>query len=175
MTGKQILAQKEIHEHTDRLVGQMLDADKAMDNVVLVGIITRGVILAERIARQIAKRNNIEVAVGSLDTRPYRDDAGADAIEDRSKMPFSIDGRDVILVDDVLCTGRTVRAAMDALMHHGRPKSIRTAVLIDRGHRELPITADFTGVRIPTASRERIRVSFAEIDGGKDTATIVSQ
>ncbi|HIW72500.1 MAG TPA: bifunctional pyr operon transcriptional regulator/uracil phosphoribosyltransferase PyrR, partial [Candidatus Levilactobacillus faecigallinarum] len=129
----------------------------------------RGVYLAQRIASRLQQLENVTVPVGALDVTPYRDDIDHDSQNDEPEVSaadidFSVEGKKVILVDDVLYTGRTIRAAMSAIMDLGRPKSINLAVLVDRGHRELPIRADFVGKNIPSSQRERIKVSVSEID-----------
>lgn len=151
-----------------RMAHEMLEQVDDMGNVVLVGIKRRGVPLAQRIADAIQRVENISVPVGALDITLYRDDLTT--IYDQPhvggvQLPVDIAGRIVILVDDVIYTGRTVRAAMDAVMRQGRAGAIRLAVLVDRGHRELPIRADYVGKNVPTSSREHIRVLVSEIDG----------
>lgn len=151
-----------------RMAHEMLEQVDDMGNAVLVGIKRRGVPLAQRIADAIQRVENISVPVGALDITLYRDDLTT--IYDQPhvgdvQLPVDIAGRIVILVDDVIYTGRTVRAAMDAVMRQGRAGAIRLAVLVDRGHRELPIRADYVGKNVPTSSREHIRVLVSEIDG----------
>ncbi len=137
-----------------------------LDGLALVGVLTRGVPLARRISENIRAFEGIEVPVGSLDITLHRDDlAGADPEVKGSRVPFEVTGRTVVLVDDVLYTGRTARAAMDALLELGRPAAIRLAVLVDRGHRELPIRADHVGKNVPTARGERVLVNLGETDG----------
>lgn len=151
-----------------RMAHEMLEQVDDMGNAVLVGIKRRGVPLAQRIADAIQRVEDISVPVGALDITLYRDDLTT--IYDQPhvggvQLPVDIAGRIVILVDDVIYTGRTVRAAMDAVMRQGRAGAIRLAVLVDRGHRELPIRADYVGKNVPTSSREHIRVLVSEIDG----------
>ena len=137
-----------------------------LDALALVGVLTRGVPLAHRISENIRKFEGLDVPVGSLDITLHRDDLGdADPQVKGSRMPFEVTGRTVILVDDVLYTGRTARAAMDALLELGRPAAIRLAILVDRGHRELPIRADHVGKNVPTSREERVLVSLIETDG----------
>lgn len=137
-----------------------------LDGLALVGVLTRGVPLARRISENIRTFEGIDVPVGSLDITLHRDDlAGEDPEVKGSRVPFDVAGRTVVLVDDVLYTGRTARAAMDALLELGRPAAIRLAVLVDRGHRELPIRADYVGKNVPTARGERVLVNLGEIDG----------
>ena len=137
-----------------------------LDELALVGVLTRGVPLARRISENIRLFEGIEVPVGSLDITLHRDDLAGEEPEVRgSRVPFEVEGRTVVLVDDVLYTGRTARAAMDALLELGRPAAIRLAILVDRGHRELPIRADYVGKNIPTSRGERVRVKLEETDG----------
>lgn len=150
-----------------RLSHEVLEKVKSK-NMVMVGIRTRGVPLAERLAYSIYNIEGVEIPLGELDITLYRDDLGMNEKIPEVKttlLPFSLDGKDVVLVDDVLYTGRSVKAAIDALMSYGRPRSIRLLVLVDRGHRELPIRADFIGKNVPTAKTEKIKVSLSEFDG----------
>jgi pyrimidine operon attenuation protein/uracil phosphoribosyltransferase len=149
-----------------RVAHEIIERNKGASRVVLVGILTRGVHLAKRLAERIAEIEGVNVATGSLDIGLYRDDIGM-----REPAPLApvrvpdIDGKIVVLVDDVLYTGRSIRAAMDAVMDLGRPHAIQLAVLVDRGHRELPIRADYVGKNIPTAQNEEVQVRVSEIDG----------
>lgn len=137
-----------------------------LDNLALVGVLTRGVPLARRISENIRLFEGLDVPVGSLDITLHRDDLAGEEPEMRgSRVPFEVTARTVVLVDDVLYTGRTARAAMDALLELGRPAAIRLAILVDRGHRELPIRADHVGKNVPTARDERVLVNLAETDG----------
>ncbi|BAN06781.1 pyrimidine operon attenuation protein uracil phosphoribosyltransferase [Levilactobacillus brevis ATCC 14869 = DSM 20054] len=151
-----------------RITYEIIERNKGVDDLVILGIKTRGVYLARRIASRLQQLENVTVPVGDLDITPYRDDIDHDAQTEpevtAANIDFSVEGKKVILVDDVLYTGRTIRAAMSAIMDLGRPKSINLAVLVDRGHRELPIRADFVGKNIPSSQRERIKVSVSEID-----------
>jgi pyrimidine operon attenuation protein/uracil phosphoribosyltransferase len=151
-----------------RLTHEILEKNKGADNLIIVGIRTRGDVLAYRIIQHIAEIEKKEVTLGVLDITLYRDDFEClyemPEVKD-SDIPFDITGRHVILMDDVLFTGRTIRAALDALMDLGRPARIQLAVLIDRGHRELPIKADYVGKNVPTAKDEQIQVELQEIDG----------
>lgn len=149
-----------------RIAHEILERNKGVDNCVLAGIRTRGIYLAERIAARIAEIEGIRVPVAGVNTSPFRDDrirtgGVPDGLMDRS----AVQGRKVVLFDDVLYTGRTVRAAMDAVMASGRPEMIQLAVLVDRGHRELPIRPDYVGKNIPTAKAEEIQVRLKEVDG----------
>ena len=151
-----------------RIAHEIVEKNKGTGNVCLVGIRNRGVYLAQRLAECIRKIENKTVAVGTLDITLYRDDltlVAAQPVVHKTEIDFDIQDRDVVLVDDVLYTGRTVRAALDELVDFGRPKSIQLAVLIDRGHREFPIRADFVGKNIPTSPREIIEVRMSESDG----------
>ena len=137
-----------------------------LDGLALVGVLTRGVPLARRISENIRLFEGLDVPVGSLDITLHRDDlAGEEPEVKGSRVPFEVAGRTVVLVDDVLYTGRTARAAMDALLELGRPAAIRLAILVDRGHRELPIRADYVGKNVPTSRGERVLVNLMETDG----------
>ncbi len=151
-----------------RIAHEIVERNKGVDDLVLVGIRRRGVPLASRMAMKIREFEGRSPVEGSLDITLYRDDLSTVAhqpVVGTSEIPVDINGKIVVLVDDVLYTGRTVRAAMDALIDFGRPRSIQLAVVIDRGHRELPIRADFVGKNVPTSKREVIGVKLAEIDG----------
>ena len=151
-----------------RIAHEILERDKGAADVVLVGIADRGDDLARRLAAEVRRIEGPVVPVGVLDITFYRDDIGmrADAPEvHETRIPFDVSGKVVVLVDDVLYTGRTIRAAMDALMDFGRPRRIRLAVLVDRGHRELPIRADFVGKNVPTQLDDDVRVMVTEVDG----------
>jgi pyrimidine operon attenuation protein/uracil phosphoribosyltransferase len=156
-----------------RIAHELLEANKGAEGLALVGIVTRGAVLAHRLAERIVAIEGAEVPVGTLDISFYRDDVATRINPEvhRTDLPFDPDGRCVVLVDDVLFTGRTIRAAMDALMDYGRPSCIQLAVLVDRGHRELPIRADYVGKNVPTSGRETVKVRLAEIDG-EDIAVI---
>ena len=150
-----------------RIAHEIIEKNKGVGNVILVGIRTRGVPLAQRIAKEIENIENVNVPVGFLDITLYRDDLSTLAynpIVHGTELDFNISGKVIILVDDVLYTGRTIRAALDALIDMGRPKAIELAVLIDRGHKELPIRADFVGKNVPTAHKEIIDVTLKESD-----------
>jgi pyrimidine operon attenuation protein/uracil phosphoribosyltransferase len=151
-----------------RIAHEIIERNKGVENVALVGIRRRGVPLAERLAAKLKEFEGKEVPVGTLDITLYRDDltelSSVPQVH-RSHVPFKLPGKVVVLVDDVLYTGRTVRAALDALLDIGRPSVIQLAVLVDRGHRELPIRADYVGKNVPTSRREVVEVHMAEIDG----------
>ena len=169
--GKIILSASDLHRVVDRIAHQILEKTSGATGTVLLGIPTRGVPLARRLAARIHAFEGIDVPVGALDITLYRDDLRLHATRALGKTDIpgdGIDGRRVILVDDVLFSGRTVRAALDALGDVGRPSSVQLAVLVDRGHRELPIRADYVGKNIPTAQSESVRVSLAETDDGVD-------
>jgi pyrimidine operon attenuation protein/uracil phosphoribosyltransferase len=158
----------EIRRAITRIAHEILERNKGADRLALVGIAARGDDLARRLASEIARIEGAKVPVGVLDITFYRDDIGmrAEAPEvHETRIGFDITGKTVVLVDDVLFTGRTIRAAMDALVDFGRPTSVELAVLVDRGHRELPIRADFVGKNVPTRMDESVRVALQEVDG----------
>jgi len=151
-----------------RLAHEILERNKGAGNIVIVGIRTRGEFVAKRIAKKIEEVEKVTLKIGYLDITLYRDDLIGKLEQPQLKgteILFDISGKDVILIDDVLYTGRTIRAALDELIDLGRPRSIQLAVLIDRGHRQLPIRADFVGKNVPTSSSESIRVHVREVDG----------
>ena len=173
---KRILDQVEIDRAVKRIAFEILEKNKGPKNLVLVGIPTPGPIIVERIRHHIRNVENVVIPAGSLDITFYRDD-----INDHPKpmpkltdIPLDISGKTVVLVDDVLYTGRTIRAALDALMDHGRPSRVQLAVLIDRGHRELPIRADFVGRNIPTGEHEQVHVFFRE-QGAKEDEVVIGE
>ena len=158
-----------------RITHEILEKNNGSDNLCIIGIKTRGVPVAERIAENIKKIEGKEIPVGSLDITLYRDDLTALSdmpVVNGSDIPFSVAGKHIILVDDVLFTGRTVRAAIEAIFKLGRPDAIRLAVVVDRGHRELPIRADFVGKNVPTSLSEIISVKLADTDG-EDAADLL--
>ncbi|MGH9345823.1 MAG: bifunctional pyr operon transcriptional regulator/uracil phosphoribosyltransferase PyrR [Vicinamibacterales bacterium] len=153
-----------------RIAHEIVERNKGVDGLALVGIRTRGVPLARRLARTLKEITGDEVPTGALDITLYRDDlmrhaVGPQPVVRRTEITFSIDERTIILVDDVLYTGRTIRAALDALIDFGRPKAIQLICLVDRGHRELPIKADYVGKNLPTSLSESVQVRLQEIDG----------
>lgn len=174
MTGRRIMTAEEIRRATIRISHELVEKHGGTEGLVLVGIQRRGVPLAGRLARAIAEHEGPILPVGALDITFYRDDLSLIAQQPVVKgtdIPFDLNERTVVLVDDVLYTGRTIRAAMDALVDFGRPDAIRLAVLVDRGHRELPIRADHVGKNVPTSREEVVHVSLEEIDG-EDAVTI---
>jgi pyrimidine operon attenuation protein/uracil phosphoribosyltransferase len=165
---KTVLLGADLHRVVDRIAHQILEKTQGAQDVVLLGIATRGVPLARRLADRIQAFENLSLPVGTLDITLYRDDLRQHAIRavGRTEEPSGgIDGRKVVLVDDVLFSGRTIRAALDAISDLGRPAAVQLAVLVDRGHRQLPIRADYVGKNLPTALNETVRVKLAEIDG----------
>jgi pyrimidine operon attenuation protein / uracil phosphoribosyltransferase len=163
----EILSAEEIRRTITRLASQIIEKSGDLSQIVLIGIYTRGVPLARTVANQIVLLESIKVPVGAIDITFYRDDL--DRIKtrtpERTKIPFDLTGRTVILVDDVIYKGRTIRAALNAVLEYGRPQAIRLLTLVDRGHRELPIHPDFIGKKLPTASEEQVKVYLQEIDG----------
>ncbi len=166
--GSRLMDEADVRRALTRIAHEILERNKGAEDVVLVGIAARGDDIARRLATEIRRIEGTEVPVGALDITFYRDDIGlrAEAPEvHETRIPFPVDDRTVVLVDDVLFTGRTIRAAFDALMDFGRPRAIQLAVLVDRGHRELPIRADFIGKNVPTRSDDSVRVALTEVDG----------
>jgi pyrimidine operon attenuation protein / uracil phosphoribosyltransferase len=165
----EVLSKDGIDRSLRRISHEILERNaSSLDDLALVGVLTRGVPMAHRIARNIEHFEGLEVPVGSLDITLHRDDRDPADEEPRireSRVPFDVAGKMVVLVDDVLYTGRTARAAMDALLELGRPAAIRLAILVDRGHRELPIRADHVGKNVPTSRAETVRVRLVETDG----------
>jgi pyrimidine operon attenuation protein/uracil phosphoribosyltransferase len=150
-----------------RITHEILENNKGAEGIALVGIVTRGDLLALELARKIKGIEGIEVPVGSLDISFYRDDVALHIAPEvhTTNIPFVVDGRAIVLVDDVLYTGRTIRAALDAIMDYGRPSAMQLAVLVDRGHRELPIRADYVGKNVPSAPQEHVRLFLEAVDG----------
>ena len=165
---KAVLTPEEIRRALTRIAHEILERTHGGEGVVLLGIPTRGVYLARRLAARIGEFEGAPAPVGSLDVTMHRDDLRlrpARALQRTQVPPDGVDGKTVVLVDDVLFSGRTIRAALDALNDLGRPRAVQLAVLVDRGHRELPIRADYVGKNLPTAHREKVRVQLAEFDG----------
>lgn len=159
---------KDISRAVTRIAHEILERNKGADNLALVGIRTRGVTLAQRLRKKINEIENTEVDFGILDITLYRDDLGsakeAPTVE-KTEIPFPLEGKEIVLIDDVLYTGRTIRAAIDALIDFGRPSTVQLGVLIDRGHRELPIRPDYVGKNLPTPKSSRVQVHLTEDDG----------
>lgn len=162
-----VMDEQAISRAMTRVAHEVLESNKGADNIALVGIVTRGAVLAEQLAERIAHIEGTSVPVGTLDISFYRDDLAIRLNPEvhRTDIPFDVEGKDIVLVDDVLYTGRTIRSAMDALMDYGRPCSVQLAVLVDRGHRELPIRADYVGKNVPSARKERVKVYLKQLDG----------
>jgi len=175
MSAKIVMTTEDIRRTLARIAHEIIERNKVTDHLILVGMHTRGVPLAKRLAANIESYEKSELLVGALDFSLYRDDlpaSEAKSIIQKTNIPADIDGKSVVLVDDVLYTGRSIRAAMDALIDMGRPHSIQLAVLIDRGHREMPIRADYVGKNIPSARHEDIKVRLVETDGIDEVAII---
>ncbi|MGE9834942.1 bifunctional pyr operon transcriptional regulator/uracil phosphoribosyltransferase PyrR [Streptococcus orisratti] len=170
MKTKEIVDDVTMKRAITRITYEIIERNKNLDNIVLAGIKTRGVFIARRIQERLKQLEGFDIPLGELDIKPFRDDMKAE--EDTTAMPVDITGKDVILVDDVLYTGRTIRAAIDNVVSLGRPSRVSLAVLVDRGHRELPIRADYVGKNIPTSAVEEIVVEVAEFDG-QDRISIV--
>ena len=168
MPSRRIMTADEVRRAVIRISHEIVEKQAGTEGLVLVGIQRRGVPLAHRIAEAIREHEGVSIPVGALDITFYRDDLSLVAqqpVVKGTQIPFDLNGRTVVLVDDVLYTGRTIRAAMDALIDFGRPRAIRLAVLVDRGHRELPIRADHVGKNVPTSREETVKVMLEETDG----------
>ena len=161
---------QEIERCLTRIAHQILKTNHGAENLALVGIVTRGDVLAHRLAQKIREIEGVEVGLGSLDISFYRDDFLTNMSPEihATDIPFDMDGKNIVLVDDVLYTGRTIRAALDAVMDLGRPARVELAVLVDRGHRELPIRADFVGKNVPSSRDESVRLFLQETNGHSD-------
>jgi pyrimidine operon attenuation protein/uracil phosphoribosyltransferase len=173
-----ILDAQQMRRIVRRMAGQILERNRGVDGLMLVGIRTRGVPLAEGLAAEIRRMEGREVPLGTLDITLYRDDLSQIAPQPEVKgthLPLPLEGQTIVLCDDVLYTGRTVRSALDALVDFGRPRSVQLAVLVDRGHRELPIHADFVGKVVPTSAEEVIKVAFAATDDGQESVQILER
>ncbi len=178
VTASPLLDQEAISKALSRIAHELIEGaagpdEASLDRLALVGIQTRGVPLASRLKRLVAERNGTELPLGALDITFHRDDVhvrnggrapGREPVVRATSIPFALEGMTVVLVDDVLYTGRTIRAAIDALLDYGRPARVQLAVLVDRGHRELPIRPDYVGKNLPTARSERIQVELVEVD-----------
>ncbi len=174
---KLVLDSASLERSLTRMAHEILEKNKGVGNLALVGIQTRGVTLAQRLQKEIQQVSGHSVFFGILDINLYRDDltkVSEQPVIRKTEINFDLEGQTVVLVDDVLYTGRTVRSALDALVDFGRPKKIQLAVLIDRGHRELPIRADFVGKNIPTSENEIVHVHLTEKDG-KDEVVVVEK
>ena len=168
--GREVLDARDISRALSRIAHEILERNRGAGELALVGIRTRGVPIARRLARALKEINGHEVPTGALDITLYRDDlmrnaVGPQPLIRKTEIPFSIDDRKILLVDDVLYTGRTIRAALDALIDFGRPRAIQLVVMVDRGHRELPIKADYVGKNLPTSLKQSVQVRLQEIDG----------
>ncbi|GAB6109294.1 bifunctional pyr operon transcriptional regulator/uracil phosphoribosyltransferase PyrR [Fusibacter bizertensis] len=173
-----LLDDKMIDRSLTRLAHEIIEKNRGIEDLVLIGIKSRGVPLAHRLASKIASIEGNQLPVGELDITLYRDDLSQKSYEPdvkRMVLEFEIDGKIVILVDDVIYTGRTVRAAMDAIIDYGRPSSIQLAVLVDRGHRELPIRPDYVGKNVPTSSKEVVKVKLEEMDDTSEVSIYQKQ
>ena len=176
MQERQIMNREDVRRALARVAHEILEHNRGAEDLIIVGIHTRGVHIARRIAANLAEFEGIDVPVATLDVSFYRDDL---RVRDQTQtkvmptdIPMGIQGKRVVLVDDVLYTGRTIRAAMDALVDFGRPEQIQLAILLDRGHRELPIRADYVGQNLPTALEERVKVRLMETDGTDEVALV---
>jgi pyrimidine operon attenuation protein / uracil phosphoribosyltransferase len=174
-TSRLIMTTDDVRRALVRISHEIVEKHGGTDGLALVGIQRRGVPLAERLAQAIESHEGVRLPVGRLDITFHRDDVAKKArqpVINATDLPFDLESTTLVIVDDVLYTGRTVRAAMDALVDLGRPKAVRLAVLVDRGHRELPIRADHVGKNVPTSRDEVIRVHLLEVDGGEDEVVI---
>jgi pyrimidine operon attenuation protein/uracil phosphoribosyltransferase len=163
-----ILSATDIQRALARIAHEIVERNRGVESVVLVGIRTRGVPLAQRLQAKLRELEDVAIPLGELDITMYRDDLAERKLQrrlGRTQVPVTLGGRIVVLVDDVIFTGRSVRAALDAIMDYGRPRSVQLAALVDRGHRELPIRADYIGKNVPTALDEQVRVRLQETDG----------
>jgi pyrimidine operon attenuation protein/uracil phosphoribosyltransferase len=175
MTEKIVMTAADIRRTLARISHEIIEHNKTSEGLILVGLHTRGVPIAARLAANIENYEKSPLHTGALDISPYRDDLPVSETKElitKTNIPEGIDGKSVVLVDDVLYTGRSIRAAMDALVDIGRPRSIQLAVLIDRGHREMPIRADYVGKNLPSARHEGIKVRLFEVDGVDEVAII---
>jgi len=173
-----LLGADDVRRAVSRIAHEIVERDRELSQLAIVGIRSRGDVLAARLRDAIRSNENTTVPLGSLDITLYRDDLtriGYAPIVRESALDFSVDDRIVVLVDDVLFTGRTIRAAMDALVDYGRPRAIRLAVLVNRGHRELPIRADFVGKNVPTRQSDDVRVHLIEVDGRDEVELIARE
>lgn len=170
--------QDKIRRALTRIAHEIIEKNRVIEDIALVGIRTRGVPLAKRLAEKINEIEGKEIKIGVLDITLYRDDLTTlshQPVLHKTEVPFSVEGKNVILVDDVLYTGRTVRAALDALIDLGRPQKIQLAVLVDRGHRELPIRADYIGKNVPTSGKEVVSVYLNETDKSNEDRVVIKE
>lgn len=173
-----VMGESEIKRTLVRIAHEIVEKNKGVSNLVLIGIRTRGVFLAERLAQEIFKIEEKEIPVGTLDITLYRDDLSLVARQPlvlKTEIPFDVSQKKIVLIDDVLYTGRTIRAAMDAIVDLGRPWVIQLAVLVDRGHRELPIRADYIGKNLPTSKKEIVKVKLKEVDGEDRVGIVIKE
>lgn len=161
----EILDENAIARAVTRISFEIIERNKGTEDLCLIGLLSRGAVLAQRIAAKIAENEGHEIPMGSLDITPFRDDERRGIAEDTSEINFDITGKRMVIIDDVIFTGRTARAAIDGLLSRGRPTLIQLAALIDRGHRELPIRADYIGKNLPTSREEKVKVMMKELDG----------
>jgi len=171
-----VMGESEIKRTLVRIAHEIVEKNKGVSNLALIGIRTRGVFLAERLAQEIFKIEEKEIPVGTLDITLHRDDLSLvtrQLLVLKTEIPFDVSQKKIVLIDDVLYTGRTIRAAMDAIVDLGRPKVIQLAVLIDRGHRELPIRADYIGKNLPTSKKEVVKVKLKEVDGEDKVGIVI--
>ena len=172
---KLVMDAESVERSITRIAHEILEKNKGTEDLALIGIQTRGVILAQRLSQSIEKITKIKLPIGILDINLYRDDltkATGQPVIHKTEIDFNIDKKAIVLVDDVLYTGRTIRSAMNAIMDFGRPKRIELAVLVDRGHRELPVRADFVGKNIPTSDEETVQVKFQQSDGKEEVVIL---
>ncbi len=171
-----ILSAEEIRRTITRMASQIVEKSSNLSETILLGIHTKGVPLAHLLAKQIQMLEGTEIAVGAIDVTFYRDDLDQirTRIPAKTKIPIDLTGKTVVLIDDVIYKGRTIRAALNAVIEYGRPESIRLAVLVDRGHRELPIHPDFIGKKLPTASEEKVKVYLSSLDG-RDAVELIKE
>lgn len=174
-SGRTVLDATDISRALTRITHEILERNRDAEDLLLLGIPTRGVPLARRVAARMSEVEGREITAGALDVTMYRDDLRSGPVRslEHTEIPDDVDAKTVVLVDDVLMSGRTIRAALDALADLGRPRAVQLAVLVDRGHRELPIRADFVGKNLPTSLAESVRVRLSEHDDGDDSVTIV--
>jgi len=167
---RMIMDEKAMQRAIARISYEIIEHNKGAEDLCIVGILSRGVTIGRRIADKLSELEKVDVPFGQLDITPYRDDTGGKGSEDRTDIPFDVRDRNVVIVDDVIFTGRSSRAALEAIIKRGRPRSVQLAVLVDRGHRELPIRPDYVGKNLPTSHSEVVKVSVTELDGSDGVA-----